>query len=129
MSLKFSVRTAKKLQYMPGGSENRAKSDFLLFVKDDSYIELGYGTRASRSLYAEAMHLSDDRGNKYKALSGIEGLNTEVFNRHALSALLPFEAESHFTVLFPIPAAGISSLSFVSPYLHGHQNTWGAWIF
>lgn len=129
MSLNFSVRTAKKQQHMPGGFEIREKSDFLLFVKDDSYTELGYGTRASKSLYAEAMHLSDGRGNKYKALSGIEGLNTEVFNRHALSALLPFDAESHFSVLFPIPAAGISSLSFVSPSLYGHQNTWGAWIF
>ncbi len=124
ISLRFSIKTTPKNQYLPGFLENRAVNDYLLFVKSDSYTKEGFGSRVIDSLYAEAMYLSDEQGKKYKSLSGIEGLGTTVFNRHAFSVTLPFDSESIFNVNFPIPEATSTSLKFVSPRLHGHQSEW-----
>lgn len=124
ISLRFSIRTSAKNQYRPGFLENRADNDYLLFVKSDSYTELGFGASAVKSLYAEAMHLIDGQGKKYKSLSGIEGVHTTAFNNHAFSASLPFDSEVFFNVLLPLPATTTNLLRFVSPALHGHQGQW-----
>lgn len=108
---------------------NNANYDYLLFVIADSYSELGFGQNVTRVLYAEAMHLLDSQGNQYKSIGGIQGLPINRFNQHALEAVLEFSTTSHFTISFPIPEEETRYLTFISPHLHGHQNSWYWTIF
>lgn len=129
ISLRFSVKTSPKNQYLPGNSKNKADNDYLLFVMSDSYTREGFSSSPIESLYAEAMHLSDDQGNKYKSLGGIEGIEATEFNRHAYRAILPFDTNSYFNINFPIPNGTPTSLKFISPRLHGHQDQWHLTIY
>ncbi|WP_209428292.1 peptidoglycan-binding protein, partial [Pararhodobacter sp. SW119] len=129
ISFNFTIATTERNEYLPGRLPNRATSDYILFVKNDSYSVLGYGDRVIRRPYAEAIHLVDEKENRYRSMSGIEGLRFSSFNQHAFRANLPFNSVSEFYVSFPIPEVDSESLSFVFPGLHGHQAPWQLTIF
>jgi hypothetical protein len=120
ITLEFEGKVGPKKTTLPGGRENKATADYLLFVYKDSYINIV----GKKSLYAESMHLLDANGKKYNALNGIEGLGISGFNRNAYRATLPFNTISRFTISFPMPTTATDSLVFVSPRLSGHQSGW-----
>jgi hypothetical protein len=124
IELTFEVDTPPKNAKKPGGFANRSASEYLLFVFEDSFSELGFGRNAKKFPYGEALHLLDGKGNRVTAIDGIEGLRLSEFNSKATRALLPYGQVSEFWVTFPLPASGTQSLKFVSPSLHGHQNGW-----
>lgn len=117
----FTASAAPKQKYGPGSFPNKAQSDFLLFVYEDSYLQVTY---TKKSLYGTPPYLMDANGTKFYAQNGIEGLGIERFNDLAFKAIIPFGRSSDFHFTFEIPTKITDALYFVSPGLNGHANEW-----
>ena len=120
INLTFEAVAGSKIVREGFLSDNgRITEDYLLFV----YGDAPHGD-VKDSFYARSIHLLDEKGRKYEATNGVQGLQIKRWNRSAYAAALPFNSTNEFYVTFPIPAEGTQSLKFIYPQLSGHQTAW-----